>query len=156
MADEFATVPELQARLDWELDAGEQGVAQGALEDLSDDARYYGSASWDSGNAPRQVKTLVLRAAARFMRNPDGYLQSRAGDETLIWGDRGHESGSAYFTDKEQQQLAQLAGKNQGFYSVEVTAWGPTNPDGPGYVPVDGSTYAGTPKDFPLFQQEYI
>lgn len=147
MADTFATVDELQARLDWVLDDGEQGVAQGALDDLSDDARYYGSASWDSDNAPRQAKSLVLRAAARFVRNPDGYTQSRAGDETLAWTDQGERAGTAFFTSQEQKMLADLAGKNtSGLYSALTTAWGPMRhhhdhrlgPDPQTFVPVDG------------------
>lgn len=31
------------------------------------------------------VKTLVLKPAARYMRNSNGYAQSRAGDETSPW-----------------------------------------------------------------------
>jgi len=38
------------------------------------------------------VRTLVLRCAARYMRNPDGYVTSRAGDETLTWSDIGASS----------------------------------------------------------------
>ena len=154
MAETIATVDELQARLDWTLDDGELGVASGALDDLSDDARYYGSDAWDSTTAPRQVKSLVLRAAARFIRNPDGYTQSRAGDETLAWGDRGEDAGTAVFTAKEQQILANLAGKSAGgFYSVPVVAWGPTRTisQGPGYVPVDPIGYAETPRPFPFY-----
>jgi len=126
VADTLATVDELQARLDWVLDSGEQGVAQGALDDLSDDARYHGLDTWDSDTAPRQAKSLVLRAAARFMRNPDGYTQSRAGDETLAWTDLGEQAGTAYFTAQEKTMLASLAGKNtSGLYSGITTAWGP-------------------------------
>lgn len=126
MADELATLPELQARLDWDLDPGEQNVATGALEDLSDDARFYGSSRWDSTTAPRQVKSLVLRAAARHMRNPDGFVQSRAGDETIIWSDGGEDSGTAHFTEREEKILASLAGRGTGLTSVQVVAWGPT------------------------------
>jgi len=157
MEDALATVDDLQDRLDWVLDEGEQGVATGALEDLSDDARFYGSSSWDSTNAPRQVRSLVLRAAARFMRNPDGYTQSRAGDETLAWADRGEDAGSAFFTKKEQQMLARLAGvSSTSVMSVPLQAWGPSKKTGPGYVPLDPSGYEKKPRDFPLFAEEYI
>lgn len=125
MAETIATIEELQARLDWTLEAEEQGVAQAALDDLSDDARFYGSVLWESTNAPRQVKSLVLRAAARFMRNPDGYKQSRAGDETVIWNDIEEGAGTASFTTQEQKMLATLGGKGVGLYSASVVAYNP-------------------------------
>lgn len=161
MADELATLPELQSRLDWQLDTGEQSVAQGALEDLSDDARFYGSQRWDSTTAPRQVKSLVLRAAARFMRNPDGFVQSRAGDETIQWSDGGEDAGTAHFTEREQKILAALSGRGQGIVSVQAVAYGPTRTAGPRYInpmtPGVGSEdtiYATTEtKPFPIAQE---
>lgn len=156
MAQEFATVDELQARLDWVLDEHEQGVAAGALADLSEDARYYGLDLWDSFSAPRQAKSLVLRAAARYMRNPDGYTQSRAGDETLAWTDLGENAGAAYFNSREQKMLADLAGRStSGLHVVPLVAWGNDgNPDRPGYVEVEAGSYgAGEPRKFPLYSE---
>lgn len=168
MSLDIATVEELQARLDWTLDSGEQGVAEAAIADLSDDARFYGHSKWDATTAPRQVKSLVLRAAARYMRNPDGFVQSRAGDETLVWSDRGEEAATAAFTDKEQKMLAVMAGRGNGLISVGITAWGPTtrrhpryiNPSSKydrldvGYVPVDNTAFAGTPASVPFYGEE--
>jgi hypothetical protein len=135
MADELASVTELQLRLDWTLDQGEQSMAEAALADLSDDARFYGSARWNSDTAPRQVKSVVLRAAARFMRNPDGYTQSRAGDETIMWNDSaGQDAGTAFFTEREQKILASLAGRGNGLVSVQVIAHGPLRRRGPRYI----------------------
>lgn len=126
MADTaIASLPELQVRLEWDLDSGEQAIAQGALEDLSDDARFYGSQRWDSETAPRQVKSLVLRAAVRYMRNPEGFVQSRAGDETVIWSDKGEDAGTAHFTEREQKILGAIAGRGQGLTSVNTFAWAP-------------------------------
>lgn len=157
MDEPLATIEDLEARLDWVLDDLELSVAETALEDLSDDARFYGSSTWDEATAPRQAKSLVLRAAARFMRNPDGYTQSRAGDETLMWGDKGENAGSAHFTEREQQMLARIAGVNtSSIHSVELVAWGPRRETGPGYVPVDPTGYAQKPRDFPFFAEEYI
>lgn|GEM_PF-1589796 len=134
MADEIATLPELQSRLDWDLDAGEENVATAALEDLSDDARFYGSDRWDSLAAPRQVKSLVLRAAVRHMRNFEGFVQSRAGDETIQWTDLGEDAGTAHFTSREEKMLLALAGRGTGLVSVGVVAYGPTNRRGPRYI----------------------
>lgn len=146
----LAALEELQARLDWDLDTGEELVATGALEDLSDDARFYGSDSWTSASvAPRQVKSLVLRAAARFMRNPDGYVSSRAGDEAVTWSDRGHSAGSPYFTREERESLASLAGRSS-IYSVDTVAWGPTKKAGPGYAPTD----VANQKQFPFYADD--
>lgn len=126
MADAIATLADLQARLDWELDLSEEGVAQGAIDDLSDDARFYGKSTWDSTTAPRQVKSLVLRAAVRYVRNPDGYITSRAGDETVQWAENS-DAGTAAFTEQERKMLAQIAGRGSGIVSVQLIAHGPTN-----------------------------
>lgn len=148
MADPIAILDELTARLEWTLDAGEEAVATGALEDLSDDARYYGSQSWTALTAPRQVKSLILRAATRYMRNPDGFITSRAGDETVTWTDQHENAGSPHFTDHEQKMLASLANKSR-ITSVPIAAWGPLSRriDLPSYVPVDPANE----KQFPLF-----
>lgn len=126
MADEeylLASIEQLQERLDWVLESGEQGVALGALHSLSDDARYLGSESWRADTVPRQVRNLVLAATARFIRNPDGYETSRAGDETLGWGDRRGDAGIATFTADEKDRLRSHGGKSK-LWSVEVVAWG--------------------------------
>jgi hypothetical protein len=133
MADELATLPDLQARLDWTLSTAEESVATSALADLSDDARFYGSSLWDSVTAPRQFTSLVLRAAARYMRNPDGFTESRAGDETVEWADR-EEAGTAAFNKREQKMLAAIAGKGGGITSVSTVAYGPTRTSGPRYI----------------------
>lgn len=134
MSDDLATLTDLQGRLEWTLDPGEEAIATGALSDLSEDARFFGSRRWTSTTAPRQAKSLVLRAAARFMRNPDGFTQSRAGDETVAWGDRGEDAGTASFTEREQKMLGAMAGRGMGFTSVGVVAYGPTRKRGPRYI----------------------
>lgn len=145
----LATLTELTNRLDWTLDADELRIAAGALEDASDLARGYGR-DWDADTAPRLVRTLVLKACRRYMNNPNGYTQSRAGDETLGWNDSGGENaGTVYFTADEQKLLKGLAGKASALTSVPVTAWGPQRPKPGGWVPVqDGG------KPFPLFADD--
>lgn len=143
--DPFATLIELKGRLEWTLDADEERAATGVLEDLSSWARHYGR-NWTSVNAPILVKTLVLGAAARFMRNPDNYTTSRAGDETVGWTDRGAEAAAQPFTDSEIIALKLLV-RPVAFGSVSMTAWGPQSQRVPdGLVPVVGG---GDP--FPLF-----
>ncbi|MDH6462061.1 hypothetical protein M2302_002236 [Micromonospora sp. A200] len=142
----FATLEELKNRLDWTLDADEERIAASALEDASDLAREYGR-DWAADSAPRLVRTLVLRAAKRYMDRPAGNTLSRAGDETLGWSDAaGEDAGTVYFKKDEIDLLRSLAGKSKGFGSAPVSAWGPQAKTGIGYVPVD---YGGDP--FPMF-----
>lgn len=126
MTDSIATFAELESRLDWDLSARERSMATKALEDLSDDARFYGSPKWSSLNAPRGVKSIILRAAKRYMGNPDGYSQSRAGDETIQWADLGEDAGTAYFTSREQEMLKVLAGNAGQLMTAPLVAHGPT------------------------------
>lgn len=119
-----ATVAELQARLPFTMDPDEQREAQGALETLSDDARFYGKPTWTTpAQTPPQVVRLVLKAANRHMKNYEGFTTSRAGDETVTWDQQGAEAGSAHFTEREKKQLAQLAGR-PALMSVPIQAWG--------------------------------
>lgn len=143
----LAAMEDLKARLEWTLDADELRAAQGALEDLSEQALHYGRPTWTASTVPVLVRNTILAAAARYMRNPDGYTQSRAGDETLTWTDRGHDAGSAYFTDREIKLISGYAGR-AGIGSIPVIAWG-NRRQAPGYVPVQGG---GDP--FPLFADE--
>lgn len=149
MAELLAKYDDLLARLDWTLSPEEERIARSALEDLSDDARNYGSERWASEQvAPRSVRTMVLRAAVRYMRNPDGYIQSRAGDEIVGWAPRKDGLGAAEFSDKEKDELRDLASKRSYFQSVQTYVYH-TPGSGVGrrdiHVPVD---HAG--KGFPL------
>ncbi|MFC4089351.1 hypothetical protein [Micromonospora sp. GCM10011541] len=135
----FATLDELKNRLDWTLDADEERIAESALEDASDLACHYGKV-WEPATAPRMVRTLVLRACKRYMDNPQGYTQSRAGDETIGWSDAtGRDAGTVHFTKDEQGMLRALAGGKPGIYSAPISAWGPQRKRPVGLVPDEGS-----------------
>ncbi|MCS0601105.1 hypothetical protein NX794_07650 [Streptomyces sp. LP11] len=147
----YATLDDLKGRLDWTLDADEERVAANALEDASDLAAHYGR-EWPEDAAPRMVRTLVLKTCKRYMSNPDGYTQSRAGDETLAWNDAaGENAGTVYFTNEEQKLLAGLAGRRtNGLYTAEVTAWqSRRRPVAVGLVPVEPFG-----KNFPMYADE--
>lgn len=146
----YATLEELKNRLDWTLDEDEERIATSALEDASDLAAHYGR-DWPEDSAPRMVRTLVLKACKRYLSNPDGFTQSRAGDETLMWNDAaGENAGTVYFTPDEQELLAGLAGRRKTIVSVGVTAWeskirrgrpfiaGRKGPYDTGWVPAEG------------------
>lgn len=149
--DPFAVLVDLTNRLDWTLDENETRIAKTALEDLSDEARFHGKPTWTPATAPRMVRKMVLAAAVRYMRNPDGYTTSRAGDETLSWNEQKDGlAGSAHFAPDEIRALRDMAGSSK-IFSVPMTVWGKQRPNGDtaGYVPT-----GGTDKPFPAFADE--
>lgn len=138
----LASIEELRARVPFVMDPDEEREAVGALEDLSDDARHYGSEKWQTpAVTPRQVSKLILKAAARHMKNPDGYTVSRAGDESVSWAERGEGAGSATFTTAEIQRLNELGGfRSNSFFTVNTFAYGTkARPQNVGLVPDPGS-----------------
>lgn len=146
MAMPFATVEELVDRLDWDLDAKELRMATAALEDASDLARGIGKASWvDATVAPRLVRTTVLNACKRYMQNPAGYTQSRAGDETLGWADLGDKAGSVFFTENEERLIRGLAGQASGLYVASTYAWSARPDVTDHYVPTSTATPLSAP-----------
>lgn len=116
----------------------------------SDEARSLGVESWTFATAPPAVSRIVAAAAARWVANPEGYLTSRAGDETLGWVDIGEEAGTIRFTKREERRLKNFRVKLGGFGSFEITAW---NSRAPGL----NTIYAEVPdgrRPFPLWADE--
>lgn len=130
----LVTIEELAPRLPFVMDANEEREARGALEDLSFDAQSLGSPAWVPEALPQSVRNLVLRAAARHMKNYEGYTVSRAGDESVQWSDGGESAGTATFTEDEKKMLRVMGGRTPFIGGVGVVAWGkadrPTYPDG--------------------------
>jgi len=149
--DPFATVDELAARLDFEMSPKERSMAEGALDDASMLVRAHGKNWPDAVTAPYLAKTITLSAAKRYMANPDGFITSRAGDETVGWDEQGEQAGSVYLTAAEIKLLTRIVRPN-GLVSVPVIAYGPTRAteDVPGYVPAEGSINS----PFPYFSSE--
>jgi len=139
----------LTARLDWELSPAELADAADTLEYLSDLARQHGRA-WEDA-APAIVKSTILAAAVRYMRNSDGLTQSRAGDETMAWDGIGDKAGAPYFTDAEVATIRSAAGVG-GITAVPTYAWGSSANrvrDVVGLVPTGADS-----KPFPLFASD--
>jgi hypothetical protein len=153
----LARLEDLEERIDRELDDRERKLAEAALADASELARFHGR-NWTPENVPGLVATLVLRACKRYMANPEGFVISRAGDETVTFSDRGDVSsyGTVHFTADEQHLLAELAGRTSTLTTAQISAHGTDphwesrpgirrpNPDG--MVPV-----APAGKPFPLY-----
>lgn len=104
------TIEELADVLEWEMDEGEMRLARGVIEELSDEARRVGNLAWLGPYCtPDPVRRIVRAAARRHMRNPDGYVQSRAGDETVVWSDKTRPV--AEFTEAETAAIRSYAGR---------------------------------------------
>ena len=147
MADLLANVDDLVARLDWELSPDERRIAEHAIEDLSDEARFLGSSAWTATSAPRIVRTTILKAAQRFMRNPDGYVQSRAGDEVVGWAALKREVGAPEFSPEEKDRLKDAAKRSATINYVQSYVYNNSEISPPRdiHVPVN---YGG--RDFPF------
>lgn len=153
----LVTLAELKARCDWTFDADEDRAAPGYLDEASDLVCAYGRDSWTSTSAPRMAKNIVISAVRRFMRNPEGYVTSRAGDETVAYAEDPN-AATIYLTQAEIKLLRGLSGSGS-LRSAAVSAWGP-HKSTPGltypasYTPVEQtvpvSGYEGE-KAFPYF-----
>lgn len=138
-------VSELAARLPFTMSEEETREAEGAIIDLSDAVRYYGNPNWGTpAEAPYTIKNIILRAAARFMKNYEGYVTNRAGDESVSWSDRKSEPdamGSATFSPEEKKRIAEIGGSRRvGFHSVGMFGWQRRlRPQQEGFVPDEAS-----------------
>lgn len=144
----LVAIDDLIARLPFVMNDDDTREAEGALADLSFDAQALGSPHWqDADTTPLAVQNIIVRAAARHMKNYEGYTQSRAGDEAVQWAEQ-DTPGQATFSDSEKTALKQLGGRGPFIGSVQMIAYPAANRQHRhvGYVPVD---YGGQP--FPLY-----
>lgn len=162
MTDSTALVglDELSPRLPFTLSDEEKREAQGALDDLSFDALSYGSPTWSPASVPQAVKNLILRAAARHLKNYEGYTASRAGDEQVTWAEQ-DSPGQATFSDEEKSMLRTMGGRTPFIGGVGQVAWGSGRVGRVGKVPVSyAPNYVAPyapgfrPSDFPLFADD--
>lgn len=136
----LAQLSDLEDRLEFDLEEAEQRVAQAALDDLSAEAIDLGR-QWTMADVPGGVRKAVLAAATRYMRNLEGVIQSRAGDETLVYPEAiADEMGSPHFSKREVELIVSFAIGPGGFGTIPIVAWseGPTPVSGM-VRPADGS-----------------
>ena len=123
----LAEIPDLEARLGRNIVPSELPRAIAVLEDASALVRdVVGATLWidpDTGatllaSVPASVRTVVLRAAERAMRNPDGFSSESAGDYSY---QRNAVPGpGVYLTDGELRILRKAIGKT-GLWTQQVT-----------------------------------
>lgn len=131
----LATIEDVERRLEDEPSDRVRVMIDEYLEDASDLARFYGDPNWSEEECPAQVRRIVASAVARFIRNPDAYIASRAADEMLGWSEN-DEPGTITFTDREIAQIQQLAPPRVGAMgSIPVSSWGTKRRARDEYVP---------------------
>jgi hypothetical protein len=126
----LASVAEVNSRLDFDLDDIEKTAVSSALEDLSEEARFYsGESRWeDPETVPALVKTTIAKAVARWARNMNGYVMSRAGDETVGWPQAEAEVGSPSFSARDIKLLKAIGSGRRSpgaFGTISVVAFAP-------------------------------
>lgn len=134
----LTTVEAVTKRLEGEITPEMEVMIEEYLEDASDQAIYYGEREWTEVTVPASVARIVANAVARFMRNPDGLAQSRAGDETMAWQDI-PEAGAVYFTRQEIERLQRIGNPRLAtFGTFSVVAHGNTPPATDLMRPING------------------
>ena len=121
----LATPEDVIALLEEDPTEGMLRLIDGYLDVVSD-AAVYVSRDWLEPEVPGPVRRIVATALARFVRNPDRFQQSRAGDEMVTW----QESDIEWFTPAEIERLARYAKvrKAPAFGSIQMSAHGTRPP----------------------------
>lgn len=120
--DMLCTPAGVRKWLDIDLPEDADGMIEQAILIGSDLARDLGDPRWTDATVPAPVTRVIEAAVARYVRNPDGYTQSRSADEGLGWMDN-PDAGTVYFTEAEEQRILRHAGVVKGgLVSVGVYA----------------------------------
>jgi hypothetical protein len=108
----LAEVSALELRLGLEigsLQGADLARANASLEDASSLVRAEAGKPWLDGNtvtAPAQVVTIVIKAALREYKNPDGFSSEQIGDYSY----RTDNVGGVYLTEDERRIVRMAAG----------------------------------------------
>lgn len=142
----LCTVDDVLALYDGGVDSEKvREMARRQVLYASDDARDLAGQEWTSTSVPAPISRIVAAAVARWLSNPDGLIQSRAGDETLAWADR-EDGDTVRFTEREQARIRRIGNPRiKGFGSIQISAYGEQRRPHTLYVPSADGT-----KPFPL------
>lgn len=136
----IGSLEEVRSRCDWTLTTDDEALAEAALEDASHLARHIAERpSWDDTNAPPMVKSIILNAVKRYLVNPQGYVMSRSGTESVTWAESLQDrAGGFYFTEEEKGMLRKFrASAQNGLHTVQVMAYNSGTSTTPYRLPVD-------------------
>ena len=121
MPASLATVEELESRLGYPLEGEDRTMAEAVLADISAIVRTYGLPWPDPATAPDVVKTVVLAASERKMRNPEGFRSEIEGTYQYHLP-AGAVTGTA-LTDAERRLIQHSVGLG-GVFSVPIASHG--------------------------------
>lgn len=109
----LVTIQQLEDRMGRTLNNAQIRSGTAALDSLSTTAQFLAGRQWTTADVPQMVQVLILNAAERYLRNPDGFTASRAADEMVSWDSRGGPK-PAEFNEKEEDWLKALGNSTQG------------------------------------------
>lgn len=135
--DALTTVDSVLALLEETVTEQMKVNIESGIAIASDLARYHGR-EWSSITAcPVPIQRIVAMAVARWIRNPDGFQQNRAGDETLGWFEGAGDPGEIYFTERDIARIERIANPQMsGFGTIQMVAYGELAPRQDVYIPV--------------------
>lgn len=118
----LASITELEARLGRTFTGEESGRALALLDDASALVRAEAGRDWvdDTGAlvaVPAPARAVVLRAAERAARNPEGFRSESAGDYSY---QRSESETGVFLTDAERRIVRRAVGRG-GLWTQQVT-----------------------------------
>lgn len=119
----LATVADLEARLGREFDASELPRISALLDDASALVRDVAGKTWIDPETdellpvPGSIRWVVLRAAERAVRNPEGFSSESAGDYSY---QRTGVQPGVYLTEAEEKAIRRALGKT-GLWTQPTT-----------------------------------
>lgn len=122
------TVEQLESRLKWALSSDEKKVAEEAIWDASNLARFHGLASWSADACPPVVRSVVRNVCQRYMDLLESVVVSRAGDETEQYTDLRERTGTVFLTDEEIGTLRAAAGRDSSLVTMGSFVHSPRAP----------------------------
>ncbi len=122
MPGPLATVEQLVARLGYPLTGPDLIMAEAALADASAVVRAHGLSWPDPDRAPDVVRSVVLAAAERRVRNPEGYRMEMQGSYSYQLP--ASTPAGVELTTGEARMVRGAAGLGGGVFAVPIAGLG--------------------------------
>ncbi|VEI03743.1 Uncharacterised protein [Acidipropionibacterium jensenii] len=122
-SDALTTSEDVISRLEDDIDDVLATMIEAGIEEISDEARDFGSPSWNARSVPKKVGRMCASAVAIWIRNPASNTMSRADDESLSWS-ADPDGGKPHFTQDDRERIAKIGTPYMPAVStVQVSAW---------------------------------